>query len=138
MREHARFIELEARLLELEHRLARRTPACEATPDPVSARSARSSEPSRTEPLRSQGDFLAEARTVPPPAPRPAAKKTARGTPSQAESPPERARLERLLAELRRYDLDPQSGLSLERREALRVLLRHDRELDLMNPWVGH
>ena len=30
---------------------------------------------------------------------------------------------------------DPQSGLSLERRQALRVLLRRERQLDLMNPW---
>ena len=52
-----------------------------------------------------------------------------------ASSASERKRLEELLEELRGYGFDLQTGLSLERREALRVLLRRDRQLDLMNPW---
>jgi hypothetical protein len=32
-------------------------------------------------------------------------------------------------------EFERQGGLSRERREALRVLLRHDRQLDLTNPW---
>jgi hypothetical protein len=136
MREHAELIELKARLSELEHRLAR-TRACHATPDPRSVGDASASNQPRTQPLRSEGDFLAEARTAAPAA-KATATTVALGAPPQAATAPsERERLELLLQELRAYGFDPQSGLSPERREALRVLLRRERQLDLMNPWDG-
>jgi hypothetical protein len=141
MREHAQLIELGARLLELEHRLASQTPACEATPDPRAVAVTSSRDQPRTEPLRSEGDFLAEARAVTPSA-APAAARAANvavGTPpSPTTAASERQRLEQLLEQLREYGFDPRSGLSLERREALRILLRRERQLDLMNPWAGH
>jgi hypothetical protein len=137
-RERARLIELEARLNELERRLANKTPACEATPDPRSLDVASSAEQPRTEPLRSEGDFLAEARAVAPSARPPAAKVALGASPQATTAPTERERLEQLLQELRAYGFDPQSGLSPERREALRVLIRRERQLDLMNPWDGH
>jgi hypothetical protein len=136
-REHAQLMELGARLLELEHRLATQTPACEATPVAVTS----SGGQPRTEPLRSEGDFLAEARAVTPSA-APAAARAANvagGTsPQPTTAASERQRLEQLLEQLREYGFDPRSGLSLERREALRILLRRERQLDLMNPWAGH
>jgi hypothetical protein len=49
------------------------------------------------------------------------------------ESVPTRERLDELLEEFRDEPLD-QSGLSRERREALRLLLRRERTLDT-NPW---
>jgi len=138
LREHAQLIELKARLLELEHRLGNRTPPCDVAPDPRSADVAPASERPRTEPLRSQGDFLTEARIVAPSAAPPVAR-VAVGTPPQpASSTPDRGRVEQLLNELREYGFDLHGGLSLERREALRVLLRRERQLDLMNPWDGH
>ncbi|HEV8548891.1 MAG TPA: hypothetical protein VGQ57_07685 [Polyangiaceae bacterium] len=134
-REHARLVELEVRLLEMERRLAGPTPACEVTPDAQAAGVENPRERPKTEPLRSQGDFLAEAR-VPTPGRGPQAAKVAVGaTPLPATPGSERQRLEQLLEGLREYASDPQSGLSLERREALRVLLRRERQLDLMNPW---
>jgi len=136
MREHARLIEIEARLVELEHRLANRE--CEPTPDPRSVAAASSRDQPTPEPLRSEGDFLAEAHAVAP-AVRPPAPNVAVGASPQAVPvASDRDRLAQLLDELRKYGFDPQSGLSLERREALRVLLRRERELDLMNPWDGH
>jgi len=88
--------------------------------------------------VASEGDFLAEAHAVAP-AVRPPAPNVAVGASPQAVPvASDRERLAQLLDELRKYGFDPQSGLSLERREALRVLLRRERELDLMNPWGGH
>lgn len=135
MRERAQLIEIEARLIEMERRLARQPRDCEAPSDSESTDVPGARGQPSTEPLRSNGDFLAEARVVPPSARAPAAK-TAGGAPSEPANPAsERQRLEQLLDGLRDYALDPRSGLSHERREALRVLLRRDRQLDLMNPW---
>ncbi len=58
--------------------------------------------------------------------------------PQAATAASDRGRVEQLLNELREYGFDLHGGLSLERREALRVLLRRERQLDLMNPWDGH
>jgi hypothetical protein len=79
---------------------------------------------------------LAEAHHVAPPA-RAGAEKLGAGAspPLIAAAASERERLEQLLEALREYGYDTQSGLSPERREALRVLLRRERQLDLMNPW---
>src|SRR3954468_24338564 len=60
-REHAQLIEIEARLIELEKRLASQARACGATPDPRSVDVASARDRPRTEPLRSEGDFLAES-----------------------------------------------------------------------------
>ncbi len=152
MREHARLIQLEARLLEMEQRLASQTRGCETTSEPHSVAVETSRDRPKTDPLRSQGDFLAEAHpatpaVVPPAAGAPAtgpsvaapaaAKVALAESPQPATPASERQRLEQLLEGLREYGFDPQNGLSNERREALRVLLRHERQLDLMNPWGG-
>lgn len=134
-REHAQLIKIEARLIELEHRLANRE--CEATPDPRAAAAASSRAQRATESLRSEGDFLAEAHAVAPAA-RTAVPNVVGASPPPVAAASDRERLAQLLEALREYGFDPQSGLSLERREALRVLLRRERELDLMNPWDGH
>jgi hypothetical protein len=120
-REHARLLEMEARMVDLERRLAKQARACPATPDPLSVDVAQARQRPKVEPLRSEGDFLAEARVV-----------------TQAAQPAgdpaaERERLQQKLESLREYE--QQGGLSRERREALRVLLRRDRQLDLINPW---
>ncbi len=130
-RDRARLIEIEARLIELERYLERQERACEAAPDRQAGDVESLGEPQRTDPLRSEGDFLAEARVAAPAAGAPAAK-------GGGAAPPvsERERMEQLLEGLREYAFDPRSGLSRERREALRVLLRRDRQLDLMNPWA--
>jgi len=132
MREHARLIELEARLSEMERRLASRARACDATDVPRAFGVQSSHDRPKVEPLRSEGDFLTEARVVAPPAGPPDARVATSQPPTPAS---ERARLEQLVENLREYAFDPQSGLSLERRQALRVLLRRERQLDLMNPW---
>ena len=132
MREHAQLIKIEAQLIELEHRLANR--ACEAPPDPLWVDVEPASERPRTQPLRSEGDFLTEARVVPTAAPS-VPLVAVRASPHVAPAASDRGRVEQLLNELREYGFDLQSGLSLERREALRVLLRRERQLDLMNPW---
>jgi len=130
MREHARLVQVEAQLIELQRRLASQARTCQPTPE----RTASASEPPKTEPLRSEGDFLAEARVAPPPGSTP--KKVAVAAPPAPTTPAsEQERLLQLLEELHAYGFDLQGGLSLERREALRVLLRRDRQLDLMNPW---
>jgi hypothetical protein len=54
---------------------------------------------------------------------------------SVSENTPERERFEQTLEALRTYSLDWHSGISRQRREALRVLLRRDRALDRSNPW---
>lgn len=131
-RERARLIEIEARLIELERYLVRQERACEDAPD---TQLGDSSHPPRTDPLRSEGDFLAEARVVAPAAGAPVAKRGG-AAPPRSTSISEREHMEQLLEGLREYAFDPRSGLSRERREALRVLLRHDRQLDLMNPWA--
>lgn len=129
MREHAELVELRARVSQMERRSADRQRACEGKPDPESVDVARAHDRVSAKPLRSQGDFEAEARVVPDRAPP--------GATQQAANPQsERERLEQLLEGLREYIFDPRSGLSIERREALRVLLRRDRQLDLMNPWT--
>lgn len=133
-REHAQLIEIEARLLELEHRLASQARACKATRDPQPVAVASSREQPGTKPLRSEGDFLVEAHPIAPAAP-PSAKVALGASPQPAAPVSEREHLEQLLEQLRAYGYDPQSGLSLERREALRVLLRRERPLDMMNPW---
>ena len=177
MRARARVIELEARLGELERRQARPVRACEAAPEPSAATVSSSTAQPSAAPLRSEGDFLAEARVVAPTpaapataapataAPTPAAPATAApipaarpstravaatpaaapatavalaAAPEPATPSTEQERLEQLLESLREYAFDPQSGLSRERREALRVLLRRDRKLDLTNPWGGY
>jgi hypothetical protein len=122
-REHARLVELELRLIEMERRLANQARPCEGAPDPARAGTESSRPQPKPKPLRSQGDFQAEAR-IPP-----------KVADAQPAPPTERKRLEELIEGLREYGFDPQSGLSLERREALRVLLRRERQLDLMNPW---
>ncbi len=133
-REHARLLELETQIVELNRRLASQTRACAATPDPLLVDVARALPP-KVEPFRSEGDFLAEARVVAPTA-RPPARALALGVTTQAADPAaERERLQQQLEVLREYTWARQGGLSLERREALRVLLRHDRQLDLMDPW---
>ncbi len=139
-REHAQLIEIEARLIEMEQRLASRTRTCEATYESSSAGvTSPHDEPKRDEPKpeppRSEGDFLAEARVKAPAAAAPPARIATSATPGAAPES-ERERLEQLLQGLRDYADDRQSGLSLERREALRVLLRRERQLDLMNPWA--
>lgn len=48
----------------------------------------------------------------------------------------DRERFERVLELLRGYPLDYRSGISRQRREALRVLLRRDRAIDTNNPWT--
>jgi hypothetical protein len=134
-REHARLIELEARLLEMEQRLASQTRRCQAAPDAQPLDVAPAREQPSADPLRSQGDFLTEAHAAAPAAPAPAVKVAVAASPEPAT---QRARVEQALQGLREYGLDRQSGLSSERREALRVLLRQERQLDLMNPWGGH
>jgi len=139
-RERARLVEIEARLIEMERRLASRMGECEGTPDPRSASVANSGELPKPGPFRSEGDFLAEARVVasaaaPPVAAPPVTAVAAAATPQPATPASEQERLEQLLEGLREYAFDPHSGLSRERREALRVLLRRERKLDLMNPW---
>jgi hypothetical protein len=137
-REHARLLEMETRMAELEHRLAGQTRACAPTRDPWSADVESAHQRPKPEPLRSEGDFLAEARVSAPAAPAPAGS-VALGTAKQEAAPgSEQERLQQQLEDLREYTHDRQSGLSRERREALRVLLRHDRQLDLMNPWTDH
>lgn len=137
-REHARLVELEARLVELEQRLARRSRACEVAPEPQPAEVVSAREPPKTDPHRSQGDFLTEAHAATPAAPPAPLKVAVAAPPPPAPAASEREQLEQLLQGLREYGFDTQSGLSLERREALRVLLRRERQLDLMNPWDGH
>jgi hypothetical protein len=142
-REHARLVELEARLVEMEQRLAAQTRACRGTPDPLSVEVASARPRPVPDPRRSQGDFLTEARAVEPPPPQPAgvapnAEVALARAPSNAPAGSERQHVERLLEGLRQYGVDSQSGLSVERREALRVLLRRERPLDLVNPWAGH
>jgi len=129
-RDRERLIEIEARLVEMERHWARER-GCAATPDAEAGDVARAHDLPSQDPLRSEGDFLAEARVA---APKPAGGATTQ--PATAAS--ERERLEQLLEGLREYASDPRNGLSLERREALRVLLRRDRQLDLMNPWADH
>jgi hypothetical protein len=136
-REHARLVELEARLVEMERRSARQARACPAAPEPRSVDVASALVHPKPDPLRSQGDFSAEAQPAAPAAP-PAAKLALGASPPPAGAAPERDRLEQLLEGLREYGTDKPSGLSIERREALRVLLRRERQLDLMNPWDGH
>jgi len=135
-REHARIIQLEERLIEMDQRLARQARACKAARDPASVEVASARPQPKADPHRSQGDFLTEAHAVAPP-PVPAAP-VALASSQPATAASERERLEQLLQGLREYGFDPQSGLSIERREALRVLLRRERQLDLMNPWDGH
>jgi|SRR6187399_2994122 len=134
-RDRARLIEIESRLIELERYLERQERACEAAPDAQTGDVASSGEQQRTDPLRSEGDFLAEARVAAPPGRAPTAKVAGTTTP-RSTPVSERERMEQLLEGLREYAFDPRSGLSRERREALRVLLRRDRQLDLMNPWA--
>jgi hypothetical protein len=142
-RERARLVEIEARLVDMERRLTSRMRACEGPPEPRPAGVANPGDQPATKPLRSEGDFLAEARTVTPGA-APAAAPVAAApvpavavaaTPQSVAPASEQERLEQLLEGLRAYALDPHSGLSRERREALRVLLRRERKLDLLNPW---
>jgi hypothetical protein len=128
-REHARLVELEAQIVDLEHRLTRQSRACPTKPDPLSVDVA-SARVRPKAPLRSQGDFLAEARVA-----EPTATTVAVAAPTQAAPVSDRAHLQQALDGLRAYDLDRQSGLSTERREALRVLLRQERQLDTDNPW---
>lgn len=135
MREHARLIELETRLFEMERRSTRQPPTCEAAPDSQASDVAAARERPPAEPLRSEGDFLAQARVPAPAAAPPLAALAREARPRPAKPASERERLEQRLDGLREYAFDPQSGLSPERREALRVLLRRDRQLDLMNPW---
>ena len=136
-REHARLLEIEARLLEMEQRLASQPRACETPSVLGSADGAGSDE--QTQPLRSEGDFSTQARVVTAPrgvaqAVTPLPAKVAAATHPQTTTPAsERERLEQLLEGLREYASDPK--LSVERREALRVLLRRERKLDLLNPW---
>jgi hypothetical protein len=138
VRDRARLIELEARLIEMERHWTSQSRGCEATPDPQSVDVATTGAPPQTQPLRAEGDFLAEARVMAPSAAPPAAT-VAVAAPTEPASPAsERERLEQLLQGLREYAFDPHSGLSPERREALRVLLRRDRQLDSMNPWADH
>lgn len=132
-RERARLIAVEKRLLEVERRYASRMSACEETREPRSSGIANTDH--QPKPLRSEGDFLAEARIVPSAATPPAATASVKATPQEAKPGAERERLQLLLEALREYAFDPGSGLSRERREALRVLLRPERKLDLMNPW---
>jgi hypothetical protein len=134
-REHAQLIELEARLIEMEHRLATQARVCNAPPDAELVQPAVLREQPKAKPLRSEGDFLVEAHTVAPGAGIPAGTVAAAGP---ATPTSERERVEQLLNGLREYGTDTRSGLSVERREALRVLLRRERPLDLMNPWDGH
>ncbi len=135
VRDQVRLIELEARLVEMEHRLARQARACEAASDSLSADGADSRDQPRREPLRSEGDFLAEAHTVAPTTAPPAATIADGASRHRTNPASERQRVAQLLEALREHGLDPQNGLSPERREALRVLLRRERQLDLMNPW---
>lgn len=132
-REHGRVMELEARLSEAERRLASQARADETSPDAWSSDVTSAGGRRKAEPLRSQGDFLAEARVAAPAGGAPGACGAVKGTPAAPQT--ERERLQQLLEGLRDYAADPRSGLSLERREALRVLLRRERQLDLINPW---
>lgn len=132
-REHARLVALEARLREMERRSADASRGCATTHDSAGDVAAARDRP-QTQPLRSEGDFLTEARVARPASAAPAAA-VALAAPPSAASVTERERLEQRLELLRPYAVDPQSGLSPERRDALRVLLRRDRQLDLMNPW---
>jgi hypothetical protein len=118
----------------MDRRSAERSRQCVTTQDSPAGEVAAARDRPKTESLRSQGDFLAEARTAPP-ATSSRAATLALAAPQQATSGSERERLEQRLELLRPYAVDPQSGLSPERRDALRVLLRRDRQLDLMNPW---
>jgi len=135
MREHSRLVELETRLHEMERRSASYTRPCDGGPDAPSAGAVTAPDAPEAEPLRSEGDFLAEARVATPASAPPAAKLALAATPQAAAPASERARLEQRLEGLREYAFDPQSGLSAERRDALRVLLRRERQLDPMNPW---
>jgi TPR repeat protein len=130
-REHRRVLEMEARLVDLERRLANQR-ACAEKSDELWVDVPRALQQSKVEPLRSEGDFLAEARVIPPAA-RPPATSISPGTTISASDP---ARRQQQLEVLREYER--QGGLSRERREALRVLLRRDRQLDLINPWSDH
>ncbi|HTQ02561.1 MAG TPA: hypothetical protein VMI54_01850 [Polyangiaceae bacterium] len=114
-------------MVELERRLANQMRGCEATPDRglVDVESARPHP--NTVPLRSQGDFLTEAHVAAP------ARAPASGGVVAAPAS-EREHVQELLDDLREHAFDRQSGLSPERREALRVLLRRERKLD-SNPW---
>jgi hypothetical protein len=134
-REHARVVELEARLGEAERRLASQARAGKPTADAWATDVTSSGERQKPEPLRSQGDFLTEARVAVAPGAPPSACGAVGQTPPAASALTERERLQQLLDSLRDYVADPRSGLSLERREALRVLLRRERPLDLINPW---
>lgn len=135
MHDRARLIEIEARLIEMERHWANQTRGCETTTAPEAVVIASSGDRPKTEPLRAEGDFLTEARVVTPAAGPPAAKVAVATTTEPATPASERERLEQQLEALRAYAFDPRSGLSRERREALRVLLRRDRKLDSMNPW---
>jgi len=118
MREQAELSKLKGRVAELERRLMAQAGACQPATYVPAATGLSRTRP-KTAPLRSQGDFQAEARLA-------------------ALPDSERERLEQLLEGLREYVYDPRSGLSVERREALRILLRRDRQLDLMNPWTDY
>lgn len=134
-REHARLVEMEARVVELERRLARQARACETRHDvpPADVESARPRP--KTQPLRSQGDFLAEARVAAPTDGPPALAIPLDATAQANAAGTGRDRLQQKIEGLREYASDGQNGLSIERREALRVLLRRERQLDLVNPW---
>jgi len=132
-REHARVLELEARLSDAERRLASQGPSNETNSAAWSNDVTSAGKHGNPASLRSQGDFLAEARVAAPAGARPGACVGVATPPAAPQS--ERERLQQLLDGLREYAADPRSGLSLERREALRVLLRRERQLDLMNPW---
>jgi hypothetical protein len=136
-REQARLVELEIRLLELEQRLARQPRACDMASDPGAVDLPSSRDQPKTQPLRSEGDFLAEAHSVAPASGPPGAKAAGGTSPRAATAASERQRVAQLLEDLQKYGFDSRSGLSPERREALRVLLRQERQLDLMNPWDG-
>jgi hypothetical protein len=124
---------MEARMVDLEARLANQARACAATPDPLSLDVAQAHQRPKVKPLHSEGDFLAEARVV---APTPPATAVTLGTTTPAAEPAAGRERQQQLEALREYER--QGGLSRERREALRVLLRADRQLDLTNPWSNH
>jgi hypothetical protein len=122
----ARVAELEDRIRDLERREASANACRSGALKPeerrvlaelVATNQRLLSELSQEGPISTQ-DSVASFPTSAPPAP---------------ESVPTRERLEQLLEEFRGEPLD-QSGLSRERREALRVLLRRERTLDT-NPW---
>jgi hypothetical protein len=134
LREHTRLLELEGHIVELERRLARQTRGCLVTPDPLSVDVPSALERPKPDPLRSQGDFLTEAHAVTSaPAP-PAGPVVVAATTPAAAPASDQEHLRQALDGLREFALDRRGGLSLERREALRVLLRHERQLD-KNPW---